>query len=188
MFLFTAEVRRAPEVPLRIDEGKSHGLCGPRQLNAGRGESKLRLEYVAAAFPPVVNVGQGGAYVGPWLPTCIARKLRKIGCVDQLIARTALLEDVVYLFAGQFFDQLHQFQQRDRVLRSTTDVIDLPFHSWQSTASRIKGAHQVADVEHIPYLATVAKNSEPVLLQSGVEKMCHPALVLIAELLFTGDA
>src|SRR5579864_7114634 len=112
--------------------------------------------------------------LGP--PASVLLDLGVIGDIDQLIADAALIQHTLHRTPGQQTDLIHEFKQRDGILRAAAYVVNLSPGNFNILARGFKGAKQIVHAEHVADLAAIAINYNRLFLQSRIDEEGQPSL------------
>src|SRR3954454_11481500 len=90
-----------------------------------RSSRKLAAEDLAILLPEVTNGSQRLLHRSTRPPPSVARELRIISDVNELIAGARTSPFVIEVFSRKPLDLIHQFEEGNRVLRPASDVVNL---------------------------------------------------------------
>src|SRR5207248_7733485 len=93
-----------------------------------------------------------------------------------------------HAFVQKVLNRIENIEERNSILCSTTDVINLPGRHVPVFADGFERPQQILHREHIPHLLPVTVYRYLFSLQSGIKEMGDPSLILGAKLPRTGDA
>src|SRR6476646_4841235 len=107
-------------------------------------------------FPEFLQETDGFLPTNLRFPAGIALDLAVVSDIDQLVARAALMQNPVHGSPGERLNLIHQLKQRNRILRTAPNVVNLCPGGFNIQARSLERPKQVIHAEHVADLAAIA--------------------------------
>src|SRR6266849_2261279 len=132
----------------------------PPSRNRHYGRSRP-LEHLFVGADPIPQASNAGLFVDLRLPFELAGRFSDIADVTLLVAGPPIAERHVHVLAPQALEHRPAFVPHgERILRTSTNVVNLASGSLDLLRSQTQGAHQVFDKQHIAHLFAITVNRQ----------------------------